>query len=324
MPSISLCPSRLENVRQRGEDIISACPACREGGKDRAGDNLRVFASGAFHCIAHPKEREHNRRIIELAGISGDGEWNPERDHAWLERRFRERQRERERETEAIRSAARKHRAAIICRHPWNHAEVWEDSPQHIDSPLVEFDSRHFLASLYPASAILWAGAVNHSGANHSACWKPCPGWQRADTPPGPMTCPAVWKPGIHSRAAANVLATPYTVLDFDGFDGVSPTTPDALRAHLRASLALVRFLRERMDWTLATIIWTGGKSLHAWFHTPLATVLQSLHDAAPSLGLDAGLIGHPEHPCRLPGWEHEKTGKRSRVLWLQSPHSDP
>lgn len=317
-----LDPSRLENVRQRGADIICACPACREGGKDRAGDNLRVFASGAFHCIAHPKEREHNSRIIDLAGISGDRQWNPELDHAWRERFNRERQRERE--AEAIRSAARKHRAAIVSRHQWNRAEVWEDSPQLIESALVEFDGRHFLASLYHESAILWAGAVNHSGAYHAACWKPCSGWLNLATTPGPMTCPAVWKPRVHSRTAANVLAAPYTVLDFDGFDGVPPTTPDALRAHLRASLALVRWLREGMDWNLAAIVWTGGKSLHAWFHTPPAAVLQSLRNVAPSLGLDAGLIGHPEHPCRLPGWKHEKTGMRSRVLWLQTPDSAP
>jgi hypothetical protein len=44
--------------------------------------------------------------------------------------------------------------------------------------------------------------------------------------------------------------------------------------------------------------------------------VLQSLHDAA-ALGIDAGLVGRPEHACRLPGQRHEKTGNMSRVLWL-------
>jgi hypothetical protein len=212
------------------------------------------------------------------------------------------------------------HREAIICRHPWAHAEVLEDSPQRIDCPLVEFDSRHFLASLYPCNAILWAGAVNHSGARHAGCWKPSTVWQLAADPPGPMITPAVWKPDVHSRTIANVLSAPYTVLDFDGFDGIHPTTPGELRSHLRASLALVRWLRERMDWDLAAIVWTGGKSLHAWFHTPSAAALQSLHDVAPSIGLDAGLIGHPEHPCRLPGWRHEKAARLSRVLWLRAP----
>jgi hypothetical protein len=45
--------------------------------------------------------------------------------------------------------------------------------------------------------------------------------------------------------------------------------------------------------------------------------VLQSLRNTATALGIDAGLIGRPEHPCRLPGQCHEKTGGLSRVLWL-------
>lgn len=42
------------------------CPACAEIGKDTDGDNLTVFPSGKFHCIAAGKDRAHARRIIEL------------------------------------------------------------------------------------------------------------------------------------------------------------------------------------------------------------------------------------------------------------------
>jgi len=250
--------------------------------------------------------------------VSDDSERDPGEHLAWKERSIRERQCERD--AECLRAAARKHRIAIVRRHQWTVAEVWEDSPQRIDSPLVESDSRHFLASLFPDDAILWAGAVHHSGANHAPCWKPCAEWQLASAAPGPMTTPATWKPGIHSRTAGNVLAAPFTVLDFDGFDGVKPATSDALSEHLLASLALVRWLREGMNWMLAAIIWTGGKSLHAWFQTPPPEAVRSLRYAAPSFGLDSGLIGHPAHPCRLPGQRHEKTGGMSRVLWLQAP----
>ena len=42
------------------------CPACAELGKDTAGDNLTVFPSGKFHCIAAGKDKAHNARIIQL------------------------------------------------------------------------------------------------------------------------------------------------------------------------------------------------------------------------------------------------------------------
>jgi hypothetical protein len=134
------------------------------------------------------------------------------------------------------------------------------------------------------------------------------------------MITPAVWKPGVISRAADNVLAAPFTVLDFDGFDGIKPTNPSELRRHILDSLGVIRWLREGMHWQLAAILWTGGKSLHAWFHTPPPDILKSLSTVAVAFGMDGGLIGRPEHPCRLPGQIHASTGKLSEVLWLQIP----
>ncbi|BCU76555.1 hypothetical protein llg_12700 [Luteolibacter sp. LG18] len=134
------------------------------------------------------------------------------------------------------------------------------------------------------------------------------------------MTTPAHWAPGTVSRTTANVVSSPYTVLDFDGLDGIHPVTPAEHEAHLHHSLAIIRFLRREMGLTLAAILHTGGKSLHAWFDTPPPPVLASLKDHAPLLGLDAGLIAQPAHPCRLPGHKHHKTGRVGEVLWLRLP----
>ena len=111
----------------------------------------------------------------------------------------------------------------------------------------------------------------------------------------------------------------PFVVLDFDGLDGKAPTTPEELSAHIAASLAIVRWMREALAWNLAAVLYTGSKSIHAWFHAPPQAALESLRNNAAALGVDAGLVGHPEHPCRLPGCIHPKTGKASRVLWLQT-----
>ena len=154
------------------------------------------------------------------------------------------------------------------------------------------------------------------------ARWRTCREWRSAAGTEriGPMTTPAIWKPGTTSRIAAKVAASPYTVLDFDGFDGVQPCTAAEHREHIDGSLALVRWLRDDLDWPLAAMLWSGSKSIHAWFHTPPPDVLESLRKTSTALGIDPGLIGRPEHPCRLPGHIHPKTGMRSRVLWLQDP----
>lgn len=311
--------SLLENVRYRGDDVISACPACREEGKDSARDNLRVYAAGPFNCIAHPKDREHNSRIFTLVGVRGDRIIDPVEKRSWRERRARELQRERD--VAALQETAIAHRETIISRWEWDRADVWESSPQRIDCDLVEFDPRWFIASLFPESATVWTGKVHESGQEgiHGSRWKTVSEWQDEQRV-GPMITPAVWKPGTLSRSVENVVAAPYVVLDFDGLDGRKPKTADEIEAHLRSSLSMIRWIREGLHWELAAILFTGSVSLHAWFRSPAQEVLESLKATAAALGMDAGLIGHPEHPCRLPGQPHARTGQISRTIWLQTP----
>jgi hypothetical protein len=59
---------RLEKVRQRGSKTHARCPACAEMERDKTGDNLVIFDSGSFACAAHQQDREHARRILQLAG----------------------------------------------------------------------------------------------------------------------------------------------------------------------------------------------------------------------------------------------------------------
>ncbi|MCX6879382.1 MAG: hypothetical protein NTW21_37110 [Verrucomicrobia bacterium] len=314
--------TRLEKVRHVGTRIVARCPACAEDGGDRGGHHLAILPSGRFACAACPGDSAHRRRVFALVGVSRACERDPEQDRRWRDGRARERLAEQDRRR--LVDAARARRAAIIARHPWDPADVWEDSPQRIDCDLVESDPRHFLDALFPSDAVLWTGEVHESGqaGRHAGRWRTCREWCSASAGErvGPMVAPAIWQPGTVSRAAANVAAAPFTVLDFDGFDGAKPETPEQLCSHLAASLALIRWLREGLCWQLAAILWTGGKSLHAWFHSPAPAVLESLRITAGALGLDAGLIGRPEHPCRMPGHRHANTGNLSRVRWLQLP----
>lgn len=258
---------------------------------------------------------------MALVGIRNDFQPDPGQRRQWRERNAVEQCRKLE--ARRLADSARAHRRDIIHRYAWQPADVWNDSPQRIDDDLVARNPAHFLATLFRPSDVLWTGQVHDSGsARHAEHWKTCQGWQTAGVLIGPMTTPATWKPGTLSRAAGNVVTARYTVLDFDGLDGIKPVTEADLSRHILDSFALIRWLREGMDWHLAAILWTGGKSLHAWFRTPSPQVIESLHPVAKSLGMDAGLIGRPEHPCRLPGQRHAGTGKFSRVLWLELPPS--
>ena len=58
----------LEKVRELANGMVQArCPACAEGGQDRAGEHLRLYPDGRFGCCVHPKDREHRKRIFALA-----------------------------------------------------------------------------------------------------------------------------------------------------------------------------------------------------------------------------------------------------------------
>lgn len=308
-PSLDL--ARLEKLRHHaGGKLTARCPACAEEERDRTGNHLAIFRSGKFTCVADPG---HCRRVWELVGVPRHDRpaSRPERSSAERERRKREQERQ---ELEAL---ARDRRADLVARYRWHPADLWEDSPTRPDD--AADDPRGFLASLFPPADLVWTGSVHQSGPGFRDRWRTVEDWFHA--PPdalGPMTTPATWKPGATSRSRAWIARAPFVVLDFDGQDGRRPETPADLARHLADSLALVRWLRERLRWRLAAILSTGGKSIHAWFENPDRECLDSLHPILTPFGIDGGLIGHAEHPCRLPGQVHQDTGRKSQVLWLR------
>jgi hypothetical protein len=132
------------------------------------------------------------------------------------------------------------------------------------------------------------------------------------------MVTPSTWKTGITSRKQENIASAPYVILDFDGPKGWKPCDQADLDRHIAESLAIARWLKDDRRWSLAAIVHTGNKSIHAWFYHPGDALVASLRESLDTLGIDKSLIGHPEHPARLPGQVHAKSGKMSRVLWLR------
>ena len=73
---LKLDPSRLENVRERGNRITARCPACAAIEEDRKGDNLVIFENGNFACAKRQRDRDHSIEILKLAGAKSD--WRPD------------------------------------------------------------------------------------------------------------------------------------------------------------------------------------------------------------------------------------------------------
>lgn len=308
--------SRLERVRESGGKITARCPACAETGGDRSGRHLAILPNGRFACAAFSGDAEHRRRIFELVGIRSDQPRDPWRDREWRDRREREARRERARRAIADSVAAK--RAVIFDQFAWTVADAWEDSPIRLEGPDAD-DPAEFIAALFPDDALLWTGEVFQSGPRHADRWRTVAEWSFASEGEiGPMVTPCTWKSATVNRTREHVERAPYVVLDFDGVPGWSPRNASELKTHLSEALAVTRWLREGLGWRLASVLFTGSKSIHAWFHDPGKAALESLKAAAPALGIDAGLLGHPEHPARLPGQRHSKTGNLSRLLFLE------
>lgn len=59
--------TKLFCVRTVPGGIQAACPICREEGKDRTGNHLKIFNNGSFHCIVGSEaDPTHNKRIYQL------------------------------------------------------------------------------------------------------------------------------------------------------------------------------------------------------------------------------------------------------------------
>lgn len=60
--------SKLANVVKKDGKTVARCPACAARGGDATGNNLVVFDDGKFGCVAAPKNKAHNRMILQLVG----------------------------------------------------------------------------------------------------------------------------------------------------------------------------------------------------------------------------------------------------------------
>lgn len=312
---------QLENIQHTDGGIRARCPACASKGSDGTGEHLFIFPDGRFGCATHSQDRAHRSLILKLAGtISGRGQQSNQRPVGEFHNIPRER---------AV-AAAIANLPSIISRNADPKISLLLGENPH---PFQELHGKcgpiRFLSALYNKEDIIWTGETNESGyPKHSRRWRSLAGWitsaKAKDERIGPFVTPGVWRPDVYSRSKSNVVRAPYVVFDFDEIDGKKAETPAEVSELFHRSIAIIRWTRQEMRWSLAAILQTGNKSLHAWFHHPPATTLASIKPVAKVFGIDPTLIDNPAQPCRLPWQVHPKSGKVSRVLWLQDPREIP
>lgn len=216
-----------------------------------------------------------------------------------------------------LRRRAKELKEEIIARYAWDPVDIWEESPTRFDHPVNEEESRIFLATLFEPDDVVWVGDIYDSNR---------PGSERhfrtleellaADQLLGPRTCTATFRAGEHCRRNDRTLSVPYIVIEADNAIGRTPVTAKEKDLNRAANAALIRWCREGLGMDLAAIVDTGHKSLHGWFKRPSRQCIEELTEIAPVLGMDT-LLAMPTQPVRLPGFIHEKSQRKSRLLWL-------
>jgi hypothetical protein len=180
----------------------------------------------------------------------------------------------------------------------WPLADCWHESP--VSGGDMEQDWR-LLVGLFQPDDVIWIGGERDTGQpRHAQNFRRAADWLASwQTCPGPLTCPATFKPGTCSRANANVEVRRFLVLESD----VLPKDSMA---------AVIRWARQFM--TLRAIVDTGGKSIHGWFNFPSREVLREVEPIFEGLGCDKATL-RPAQPVRLPGWER-KPGRWQSLIW--------
>ena len=278
------------------DKITMACLACREIGKDTDGDNLSVFPSGKFHCIAAGKDRAHNRRIIELMPELGSKDSFPSSGPC------------------VARPIPKPKRLDLFAKikrdFPACVYDLWDSSPNLCDESLD--DAKAFLR-LFPAEAVLWiAPDVYQTGKpEHAVYFRTRAEWEEETfTAPGMRIAPCSFKPGSFSRGADNVEKHLFAVVESDEIG------EGKLYADKDAFCSLIVWLRHACGWELAAVVDSGNRSLHAWFRHPGTRDIAQLAEHAGTLGLDKKL-SEPSQPWRLPGVARENATTRQCLLFL-------
>ena len=187
------------------------------------------------------------------------------------------------------------------------------DSETWVYGEAPEHNAEALISGLYDPEEIIWTGGLYDTGEPEHAVnfmtARETLATMSNDQPA--RISPSTFKAGSYGRTKKNVEQVKYICIEADDYSA----EPEE---NLMWNAALIQFLRTVLGMQLRAVIFTGNKSLHAWFDPLPPDDMAELNTLAEGLGIDLATLNNSAAPLRLPHSEHEKTGKRAELLFLQ------
>ena len=141
----------------------------------------------------------------------------------------------------------------VLLRQPETDTESLPATSPYPLPQAIRNDWCLLLSGLFKPDDIIWCGELYETGSpEHSRNFQTVSSWVKQVHPPGPQTCPAIFKPiRPTSRTKENVQSRPYIIIESD-------TIPKAQFVNV------VRHVEKLLK--LRAIVDTGNKSIHCWF----------------------------------------------------------
>lgn len=189
-----------------------------------------------------------------------------------------------------------------------------------IDQKIKGETSSLFITRLFNIGDIVWLGEPEDSGNEnkHRHHFETVKDWDMLAHlygNPFHYTTASTYNPGSYSRSNANVLTTPYLIVEGDKVLGKEPETNEEKLANKNACGAIFNWLRSKCGLNLRAVVDSGNKSLHGWYDMPNPAKFEELKIILPAMGCDRAMF-KPSQPARLPG-VIRNNGNEQKLLWI-------
>ncbi|MEJ6578437.1 MAG: hypothetical protein QNL68_01430 [Akkermansiaceae bacterium] len=213
-------------------------------------------------------------------------------------------------------AAKRTELLAPYCSDDWR-ADYFHDSPLQL-KPSHDAQARQMIEWLFDPDDLLWMGDIRDSNRPvHRSNFRPAKEWLHVSQL-HPRLSAGTYREGSFSRSQANLVTSPYLIIESDDLIGHKPTTAQEREENQKLNAALMRFLVDHFHLELRALIDTGGKSLHGWFSHPSQETTRALSKLLDGLAIDKSVFNQSSSlPLRAPGCLHETTGRRASLYYL-------